>query len=151
MATVWKLLVRCPHTFGHNVYILTSKWRSEHSWHAYDKKKNSVWRVGGQEFTYFQDTCKVDSHCDPAESQKDSHVLTESSFQVGGTVMGSQSHTKALKEHLRKQLVTDAFLMKNRIFALRLYTSKLFKEIPLLCWIWETLKPNTQTIEYYYY
>lgn len=129
---------------------MTLKWRSEHSWHAYDKKKkNSVWCVGGQEFTYFQDTCKVDSHCDPAESQMDSHVLTESSFQAGGTAMGSQSHTKALKEHI-KQLVTEAFWTKNRIFALRLYTSILVKEIPLLCWIWETLKPNTQTMEYYY-
>lgn len=58
--------------------------------------------MGGQEFTYCQDTGRVDSHCGPAESQKDSHVLTESSFQVEDTVMGLQSHMKALKEHMRK-------------------------------------------------
>lgn len=52
----------------------------------------------GQVFTYWLDTGREDSHCGPAQSQKDIHVLTESSFQVEDTVMGSQSHMKALKD-----------------------------------------------------
>lgn len=59
----------------------------------------------GQAFTYWLDTGREDSHCDPAQIQKDIHVLTESSFQVGDKVMGSQSHTKALKEHMKKHLL----------------------------------------------
>lgn len=67
-------------------------------------KKEPGEKSGGQDLTYWQDTGRVNSRCGPAESQKGSHVLIESSFRVGDTVTDSPSHKKALKENTRKNI-----------------------------------------------